>query len=59
MPRRVREVSCQKETPMIREHDSVELASDLPKIGLKAGDVGTVAFIPGWRLSSSWRIRNR
>jgi len=30
---------------MIREHDTVVLASDLPDIGLKAGDVGTVVLV--------------
>jgi len=30
---------------MIREHDSVVLASDLSDIGLKAGDVGTLVLV--------------
>jgi len=30
---------------MIREHDIVVLASDLPDIGLKAGDVATVVLV--------------
>ncbi|MBI4402305.1 MAG: DUF4926 domain-containing protein [Nitrospirae bacterium] len=30
---------------MIKEHDRIVLTSDLPKEGLKAGDVGTVVHI--------------
>lgn len=30
---------------MIKEHDRIVLTSDLPKEGLKAGDVGTVIHI--------------
>lgn len=30
---------------MIKEHDRVILTSDLPKEGLKAGDVGTVIHV--------------
>jgi hypothetical protein len=30
---------------MIREHDSVVLACDLPEAGLKEGDIGTVVHI--------------
>ncbi len=30
---------------MIKEHDRVVLTTDLPKEGLKAGDVGTVVHI--------------
>jgi hypothetical protein len=30
---------------MIREHDTLVLASDLPDIGLKAGDVCTVVLV--------------
>lgn len=30
---------------MIKEHDQIVLTSDLPKEGLKAGDVGTVVHI--------------
>jgi hypothetical protein len=30
---------------MIREHDLVTLAEDLPELGLKPGDVGTVVFV--------------
>lgn len=32
---------------MISEHDRVVLATDLPKEGLKAGDIGTVVHIHG------------
>ena len=32
---------------MIRELDSVVLATDLPEYGLKRGDVGTVVLIHG------------
>ena len=31
----------------IKEHDCVVLTTDLPKEGLKAGDVGTVVHIHG------------
>ena len=31
----------------IKEHDCVVLTADLPKEGLKAGDVGTVVHIHG------------
>ena len=30
---------------MIKEHDQVVLTSDLPEVGMKAGDVGTVVHI--------------
>lgn len=30
---------------MIKEHDRIVLTSDLPKEGLKAGDVGTVVHV--------------
>lgn len=30
---------------MLREHDSVVLAHDLPEYGLKSGDVGTVVMV--------------
>lgn len=30
---------------MIREHDSVVLATDMPEHGLKWGDIGTVVLI--------------
>ncbi|HVA82108.1 MAG TPA: DUF4926 domain-containing protein [Candidatus Binataceae bacterium] len=30
---------------MVREHDSVVLARDLPEYGLKRGDVGTVVMV--------------
>lgn len=30
---------------MIREHDSVVLAADLPEHGLERGDIGTVVLI--------------
>jgi len=30
---------------MIKEHDRIVLTSDLPKEGLKAGDVGTVIHV--------------
>jgi hypothetical protein len=30
---------------MIKEHDLVILTRDLPSLGLKAGDVGTVVFV--------------
>lgn len=30
---------------MIKEHDRIVLTSDLPKAGLKAGDVGTVVHV--------------
>ncbi len=32
---------------MIREHDVVALACDLPDYGLKAGDVGTIVLLHG------------
>jgi hypothetical protein len=32
---------------VINEHDLVILTRDLPSLGLKAGDVGTVVFIHG------------
>jgi Domain of unknown function (DUF4926) len=32
---------------MIKEHDSVVLAEDLPSEKLKAGDIGTVVHIHG------------
>lgn len=32
---------------MIREHERIVLTSDLPKDGLKSGDVGTVVHIHG------------
>jgi hypothetical protein len=33
---------------MLREHDSVVLARDLPEHGLKSGDVGTIVLVhPG------------
>ncbi len=32
---------------MIREHERVVLKEDLPKAGLRAGDVGTVVHIHG------------
>jgi uncharacterized protein DUF4926 len=30
---------------MLREHDSAVLAQDLPKYGLKSGDVGTIVMV--------------
>ena len=30
---------------MLREHDNVVLARDLPKYGLKSGDVGTIVLV--------------
>lgn len=32
---------------MIKEHDRIVLTTDLPKEGLKAGDVGTVVHVHG------------
>lgn len=32
---------------MIKEHDRIVLTSDLPRDGLKAGDVGTVVHVHG------------
>lgn len=32
---------------MIREHDLIVLASDLPEFGLKEGDLGTVIDVHG------------
>lgn len=34
---------------MIREHDTVVLAVDLPEHGLRQGDVGTVVLVHGKR----------
>jgi len=30
---------------MLREHDNIVLARDLPKYGLKSGDVGTIVLV--------------
>ena len=32
---------------MIREHDSIVLATDLPEYSLKKGDIGTVVMVHG------------
>lgn len=32
---------------MIREHDTVVLTDDLPELGLKRGDLGTVVLLHG------------
>jgi Domain of unknown function (DUF4926) len=39
--------------PMIKEHDRVALTEDLPKYGLKRGDIATVVMVhstPGYEL---------
>ena len=32
---------------MIREHDCIVLTQDIPELGLRAGDVGTVVHVHG------------
>ncbi len=38
----------------IKEHDCVVLTVDVPKEGLKAGDVGTVVHIHGRASRTKW-----